>query len=225
MRLHSAERTTGTSACHESYIAACTTGSPHTPLLAPCKTDHNQHVATLDVTTHALFIWLQQVVTGQVSVYAISDLHTDHKENLAWVKQLRLPADESKTSRSSSHPSSQQHDVLIVAGDVSDDLALLRCAWQHVFPSPLALHQPCEGAVCKTGITVAASKVASRLNIAGWLPAPHITAGQAAAMLGHHACVSIADLRSAHDFKFMNLLQKQLCKDAHLAFLHDAVCA
>jgi hypothetical protein len=72
-------------------------------------------------------VWLQQVVTGQVSVYAISDLHTDHKENLAWVKQLRLPADDSKTARSSSHPSSQQHNVLIVAGDVSDDLALLRC--------------------------------------------------------------------------------------------------
>ena len=45
-------------------------------------------------------------------VYAMSDLHTDHEENLNWVKSLSV------------HDFSQ--DVLIVAGDVSDSLERLQ---------------------------------------------------------------------------------------------------
>ena len=49
---------------------------------------------------------LQEMEKG-ARVYAVSDLHTDHAENMAWVRQL--------VSRGEFH-----RDVLIVAGDVSD---------------------------------------------------------------------------------------------------------
>lgn len=69
-----------------------------------------------------LFIacWLvQQEVRGELQVYAISDLHTDYADNLAWVQQLPaangLPGvDPNVTS------------VLLVAGDLSDNLGTLR---------------------------------------------------------------------------------------------------
>lgn len=48
-----------------------------------------------------------------MKVYVISDVHSDYKENMEWVK-----AHCAATSR--------PHDVLIVAGDVSDDLSHLR---------------------------------------------------------------------------------------------------
>ncbi|KAL4546247.1 hypothetical protein Ndes2526B_g05335 [Nannochloris sp. 'desiccata'] len=48
-----------------------------------------------------------------MKVYVISDVHSDHKENMEWVE-----AHCAATSR--------QSDVLIVAGDVSDDLTTLR---------------------------------------------------------------------------------------------------
>ncbi|CAD7696768.1 unnamed protein product [Ostreobium quekettii] len=54
----------------------------------------------------------KDVVNGGMDVYAISDLHTDHEENLAWVK--RLPRGR------------HGNDVLIVAGDVSDDMRIFR---------------------------------------------------------------------------------------------------
>ncbi|RMH65477.1 MAG: hypothetical protein D6677_02490 [Calditrichaeota bacterium] len=44
-------------------------------------------------------------------VWAISDLHTDFEENLQWVQQLSL--------------ADYRDDVLIVAGDISDDVAIL----------------------------------------------------------------------------------------------------
>jgi predicted phosphodiesterase len=47
-------------------------------------------------------------------VYVISDLHTDYKENLSWVE--RHVEEDAKHSK----------DILIVAGDVSDDLNVLR---------------------------------------------------------------------------------------------------
>jgi predicted phosphohydrolase len=47
-----------------------------------------------------------------MKVYVISDVHSDHKENMEWVE-----AHCAATSR--------PHDVLIIAGDVSDDLELL----------------------------------------------------------------------------------------------------
>ncbi|MEX2130135.1 MAG: metallophosphoesterase [Pseudohongiellaceae bacterium] len=45
-------------------------------------------------------------------IFAISDLHVDYPENLDWIE--------------SAIDQSCQHDLLILAGDVSDDLALLR---------------------------------------------------------------------------------------------------
>jgi len=48
-----------------------------------------------------------------MKVYVISDVHSDHKENMEWVE-----AHCAATSR--------QSDILIVAGDVSDDLTTLR---------------------------------------------------------------------------------------------------
>jgi hypothetical protein len=47
-----------------------------------------------------------------VRVFACSDLHVDYKENWAWCVALS--------------ESAYQHDALIVAGDVTDDLAKLR---------------------------------------------------------------------------------------------------
>ena len=47
-------------------------------------------------------------------VFAVSDVHVDYSPNLQWVEQLST--------------SDYQHDVLILAGDVSDSLPLLiRC--------------------------------------------------------------------------------------------------
>lgn len=67
-----------------------------------------------------------------VRVYAISDVHTDYKENLAWVEQHCSEVGE--TSGES------DETVIIVAGDVSDDLVtfrrtfeLLTSAYSHVF--------------------------------------------------------------------------------------------
>ena len=49
----------------------------------------------------------------KMKVYVISDVHSDYPENLEWVK---------KHCAATSRP----HDILIVAGDVSDDLSILR---------------------------------------------------------------------------------------------------
>eukprot|EP00899_Mesostigma_viride_P009410 jgi/Mesvir1/18470/Mv14321-RA.1 len=56
-------------------------------------------------------------VPGEFRVFAVSDVHTDYKENLEWVEQL------SNTE--------YQSDVMIVAGDVSDDLEILRTTLAH----------------------------------------------------------------------------------------------
>ncbi|GLI67157.1 hypothetical protein VaNZ11_011370 [Volvox africanus] len=53
-----------------------------------------------------------RLLKGTLRVFAISDLHTHHRENLIWVRQLST--------------TEHQHDVLIVAGDISDDLEDLR---------------------------------------------------------------------------------------------------
>eukprot|EP00897_Mesotaenium_endlicherianum_P004069 jgi/Mesen1/3690/ME000202S02780 len=62
-------------------------------------------------------------------VYATSDLHTDFRENLEWVRSLS--------------PDLYRHDSLIVAGDVADSLktfeetlALLKARFKHVFFVP-----------------------------------------------------------------------------------------
>jgi hypothetical protein len=53
-----------------------------------------------------------------LELYAISDLHTDYAANMEWVQQLDMSSRGGSSSSSSS--------VLIVAGDVSDDIGLLR---------------------------------------------------------------------------------------------------
>lgn len=62
-------------------------------------------------------------------VWALSDVHTDYKENLAWCEELST--------------TEYQNDVLILAGDVTDDLPTLRRTlqlfkqrWAHVFFTP-----------------------------------------------------------------------------------------
>jgi hypothetical protein len=56
--------------------------------------------------------------SNTISVYCISDLHVDYPENVQWVKQVVVPAaDETAT---------KENTVLIVAGDVTDRLDLLR---------------------------------------------------------------------------------------------------
>lgn len=72
-----------------------------------------------------------QQAQGRLEVYAISDLHTDHPENLAWVESLEAPC-------------TGAHTALILAGDVSDDLRLLRCAAVAML-TPLAM--PCSSTV------------------------------------------------------------------------------
>ncbi|XP_024542337.1 uncharacterized protein LOC9648112 isoform X2 [Selaginella moellendorffii] len=47
-------------------------------------------------------------ISSHASVYAVSDLHTDYRENLQWIVQLSTKL--------------HQRDTLIVAGDVSDNL-------------------------------------------------------------------------------------------------------
>ena len=53
-----------------------------------------------------------------LQLWAVSDLHTDYAANLAWVRSLP-----DRRGRGAALCS-----VLLVAGDVSDDLRLLRCA-------------------------------------------------------------------------------------------------
>ena len=62
-------------------------------------------------------------------VFACSDLHVDYRENWAWCQALS--------------GSAYQHDALIVAGDVTDDLAkiqqtfsLLKQKFEEVFFIP-----------------------------------------------------------------------------------------
>ena len=47
-------------------------------------------------------------------VFAISDIHTDHKQNLQWVRHLSL-----ETDQAGDPMYSRLADVLIVAGDVT----------------------------------------------------------------------------------------------------------
>ncbi|GAQ86517.1 hypothetical protein KFL_002940030 [Klebsormidium nitens] len=66
---------------------------------------------------------------GAMRVYLISDIHTDHEENLDWIRDLS--------------PTSFLNDALIVAGDISDDVSIfeetfriLRPKFAHVFFTP-----------------------------------------------------------------------------------------
>ncbi|MCJ1425709.1 hypothetical protein MMC29_003609 [Sticta canariensis] len=68
----------------------------------------------------------RQLVTQAMRVWSVSDIHSDYKENLAWIENLSL--DE------------YQDDTLIVAGDVSDSPDVIRQSlklfcerWREVF--------------------------------------------------------------------------------------------
>lgn len=50
-------------------------------------------------------------------MYAISDLHTDYPVNMGWVESLS--------------DDKYQNDLLIVAGDISDNLEIIRCVEAH----------------------------------------------------------------------------------------------
>lgn len=54
----------------------------------------------------------------RVRIYALSDLHVDYDENFSWLENLS--------------PSAFQSDVLIVAGDVSEDLEKLKRTFQRL---------------------------------------------------------------------------------------------
>ena len=79
--------------------------SHRSPSSSASTSDHhrNHHTTTTTTTT----------TTNKQPrrVFAISDVHTDYVQNLEWVRALEAR--------------SYQHDILIVAGDVCDDLALL----------------------------------------------------------------------------------------------------
>lgn len=74
--------------------------------------------------------WLNaDCIVHRMRVFATSDLHTDYKENLRWLQELSNIA--------------YRNDALIVAGDISDrlevireTLQLLRAKFQHVLFTP-----------------------------------------------------------------------------------------
>jgi 3',5'-cyclic AMP phosphodiesterase CpdA len=87
-------------------------------------------------------------------IYAASDIHTDYKQNMEWCAALvqcagiqlqhvlLLSAAATTCSRLEQHCATEEHfeDVIIVAGDVSDDIQvfrrtfeLLTSAYAHVF--------------------------------------------------------------------------------------------
>ncbi|MFZ8957349.1 MAG: metallophosphoesterase, partial [Pseudohongiellaceae bacterium] len=51
------------------------------------------------------------IVTSPMKVFAVSDLHVDYRENLDWIDSLSRDR--------------YREDVLLLAGDVTDDLRLL----------------------------------------------------------------------------------------------------
>lgn len=78
---------------------------------------------------------------GGLCVYAVSDLHCDYPANVAWVEGLHSHKQQQQKQQPQAVPGSsgaaatadrQQQQLLlsclIVAGDVSDDLRILRCA-------------------------------------------------------------------------------------------------
>ena len=61
-------------------------------------------------------------------VYCVSDIHTDYKENLEWIVSHGRATRERKNSEFSvDRPRPEDDDrVLLVAGDVCDDVATFR---------------------------------------------------------------------------------------------------
>jgi hypothetical protein len=77
---------------------------------------------------------LPQTIDGQLSVYAVSDLHCDYPANVAWVQGLpSYKQGQQKQHHDLGHSTTQQQQLLhqsvcVVAGDISDDLRIVRCA-------------------------------------------------------------------------------------------------
>ncbi|KAI8102062.1 hypothetical protein M9434_007121 [Picochlorum sp. BPE23] len=65
-----------------------------------------------------------------VKVFAISDVHTDYKENLAWIESHCQEVRGLDHGQSTSQE--EEERVLIVAGDVSDDLDIFRTTFEHL---------------------------------------------------------------------------------------------
>jgi len=80
----------------------------HTAAAAAAPKAAPPHTAPAKAAPH-------QEPTTSIAVYAISDLHTDHAANLRWVEEL--PAPPALPGRT---------NILLVAGDISHDLRLLR---------------------------------------------------------------------------------------------------
>ena len=59
-------------------------------------------------------------------LFAISDIHTDYKENLAWVIEHAGAARADKEARGCGQTDDQGETVLLVAGDVCDDVEQFR---------------------------------------------------------------------------------------------------
>lgn len=58
-------------------------------------------------------------------LFAISDIHTDYKENLEWIQE-HARSRTNGTSSQPRNPSLQDETVLLVAGDVCDDVVQFR---------------------------------------------------------------------------------------------------
>lgn len=74
-------------------------------------------------------------ISGQLAVYAVSDLHCDYPANVAWMhglpsykQQQHNPSPPTSTTPAQQQQQQQHTSCCIVAGDVSDDLRILRCA-------------------------------------------------------------------------------------------------
>jgi hypothetical protein len=85
-------------------------------------------------STHTQVQSLPQTIDGQISVYAVSDLHCDYSANVAWVQGLPSYKQGQQHQHDPGYVTAlgqqqQLHQtVCIVAGDISDDLRIVRCA-------------------------------------------------------------------------------------------------
>ncbi|KAF6257221.1 hypothetical protein COO60DRAFT_31162 [Scenedesmus sp. NREL 46B-D3] len=98
--------------------------SSRSRLIKPSKTVDKQHGLQALSSRQQLDGQPAQSVAGTLELFAISDLHTDYPANMEWVQQLDMTSRAGSNSSSSS--SSSSSSVLIVAGDVSDDMGRLR---------------------------------------------------------------------------------------------------
>lgn len=67
-------------------------------------------------------------IRGQLSIYAVSDIHCDYPSNMAWVQDL--PSYQASPACQHDQPAGSAEawsvSCCIVAGDISDDIRVLR---------------------------------------------------------------------------------------------------